>query len=280
MKTKILLVATLHLGIQLHAQQFTKPREIISKGNFTNPVASPDGKYVLLTQDHQQGVYLLNMLTKKITPISPKEGIGYGYSWNSDSKTFYYKAKNERDYFSDSKVKVFTIGQKHSKTLDLNHNFLPSYNGKNEIVVHTNPSTLKIEATNLKTSKTWVITNSEGQFYNAILSNDGKKVAVHNGAEIWVYEISGTDKGKHIGRGIVTSWSSDDKYLIGFLDESEDGHVVNNSELLLFDVENSRTAKLTSTENQIEMFPSVYGNNQIIFTDEKTGKIYTSTLKL
>lgn len=280
MKTKFLLVATLLLGIQLQAQQFSKPKEIISKGNFTNPVASPDGKYVLLTQEHNHGVYLLNMQTKKITPISPKEGIGYGYSWNADSKTFYYKEKSERDYFSDSKVKAHTIGQKKSKTLDLNHNFLPSYNGKNEIVVHTNPSTLKIEATNLKTAKTWVITNNEDQFYNAILSHDGKKVAVHNGADIWVYEISGTDKGKRIGQGIATSWSSDDKYLIGFLDESKDGHVVSNSELLLFDVENSRTTKLTGTENQIEMFPSIYSNNQVIFSDEKTGKIYTSTLKL
>ncbi|MEW5675737.1 hypothetical protein ABGT15_05450 [Flavobacterium enshiense] len=280
MKTKFLLGATLLLGIQLQAQEFSKPKEISLKGSFTNPVASPDGKYALLTQEHNHGVYLLNMTTKKITPISPKDGNGYGYAWSPDSKTFYFKEKGEKDYFSDSKVKAYSISQKKSKSLELNHNFLPSYNGKNEIVVHTNPSSLKIEATNLKTSKSWIVTNNEGQFYNAIISNDGKKVAVHNGADIWVYDINGTDKGKRIGQGIATSWSSDDKYLIGFLDESHDGHSVSNSEIILFDVENSRASKLTSTENQIEMFPSLYGNNQIIFSDEKTGKIYTSTLKL
>lgn len=280
MKTKFLLGATLLLGIQLQAQEFSKPKEIKLKGAFTNPVASPNGKFVLLTKEHNHGVYLLDMTTQKVISIAPKDGIGYGYTWSSDSKTFYFKEKGEKEYFSDAKVKAYSISQKKPKALDLNHNFLPSYNGMNEIVVHTNPSTLKIEATDLKTVKTWVITNDEGQFYNAILSNDGKKVAVHNGADIWVYNSNGTDKGKRIGQGIATAWSADDKYLIGFLDESKDGHVVSNSELLLFDVENSRTTKLTTTEHQIEMFPSLYGNNQVIFSEEKTGKIYVATLKL
>lgn len=279
MKTKFLLVATLFLGIALQAQEFSKPKEIKLKDSFTNPVASPDGKYVLLTKEHNSGVYLLDMTTKKVTPVAPEEGIGYGYTWNSDSKTFYFKTKSEKEYFSDAKVKAYTIGQKKSKDLDLNHNFLPAYKGKTEIVVHTNPSTLKIEATDLRTSKTWIVTNDEGQFYNAILSNNGTKVAVHKGADIWVYDVNGTDKGKYVGTGLVTGWSKDDRYLIGFLDESHDGHSVDNSELLLFDVENSRTVKLTSTENQIEMFPSLYGNNQVFFTDEKTGKLYVSTLK-
>lgn len=280
MKKNVLLSALLIFAIKSHAQEFSKPKEISVRGNFTNPVASPDGKYALLTQEHNHGVFLLNMETQEVIPISIKEGIGYGYTWNLDSQTFYFKEKGEKEYFSNSKVKAYSIKDKRATLLDLNHNLLPSFNGKNEIVVHTNPFTLQIEATNLKTQKKWSITNDEGQYYNAILSHDGKKVAVHKGADIWVYNIDGSDKGKIIGQGIATSWSTDDKFLIGFLDESLDGHSISNSEILLFDVENSRTKKLTSTEDQFEMFPSLFGENQVIFSDEKSGKMYVSTLKL
>ncbi|SHI92757.1 TolB family protein [Flavobacterium terrae] len=280
MKKNVLLSALLLLTIKLQAQELSKPKEIPVKGIFTNPVASPDGKHALLTQEHNHGVFLLNIHTQEVTPISTIGGIGYGYTWNLDSQTFYFKEKGEKEYFSNSRVKSYSIKDKIAKETDLNHNLLPSFNGKNEIVVHTNPFTLQIEATNLKTQKTWAVTNDEGQYYNAILSHDGKKVAVHKGADIWVYNVDGSDKGKLIGQGIATSWSTDDKYLIGFLDESLDGHSISNSEILLFDVENGKTKKLTSTEDQFEMFPSLFGENQIIFSDEKSGKIYVTTLKL
>lgn len=280
MKRKLFLSALLFLGIQLQAQELLKPREISVDGNFTNPVASPNGKYAILTKEQNRGVYLLNLVTNDVAPISPNNGIGYGYTWNPDSQTFYFKEKGEKDYYSNSKVIAYSIITKKTTTLNLNHNFLPSFNGQNDIVVHTNPSTLKIEATNVRSLKTWTITNDEGQYYNAILSNDGKKVAVHKGADIWVYDINGNEKAKLIGQGIATSWTSDDKFLVGFLDVSQDGHSISNSEILLFDVKNSKTKQLTSTENQFEMFPSLFDGNQVIFSDENSGKIYVSTLKL
>lgn len=281
MKTIFFLAATLSLGLQLQAQQLSKPKEIILKGAFTNPVASPNGKLVLLTKEHNKGVYLLNLKTKKIKTISRAEGSGYAYSWNPNSTTFYYKEKGEKEYFSDAKVRTYFIAQKKSKQLRINHNFLPSYNGlKNNVVVHTNPSTLKIEATDLTTLKSWIVTNEDGQFYNAIVSHDGKKVAVHNGADIYVYPIEGSGKGIKIGTGIATSWSKDDNYLIGFLDESKDGHSVTNSDLYLFNTAGTKPVKLTTTETTIEMFPCFYDENKIMFADDKTGKIYTSQLKL
>lgn len=280
MKTKILLAATLAFGLQMQAQQLEKPKQIPIKGSFTNPVVSPDGKHVLLTKEQNKGVYLLELKTNKVTLISGAEGSGYGYSWNPDSNIFYFKEKGEKEFHSKSKVKAYAINRKKSTPLVINHDYLPNYNGQNSVVIYTNQTTLKIEAKDLTTSKSWVITNDEGQFYNAILSHDGKKVAVHNGSNIYVYPIDGNSKGIKIGTGIATSWSNDNKYLIGFLDESKDGHSVSNSELLLFDVENAKTIKLTATTNLIEMFPDFSGNSQLIFSDDKTGKIYTAELKL
>ncbi|ESU19256.1 hypothetical protein FCR2A7T_26800 [Flavobacterium cauense R2A-7] len=283
MKTKILLAATLLLSLQMQAQQLEKPKQIPIKGSFTNPVVSPDGNYVLLTKEHLKGVYLLNLKNKKITQISDKDGSGYAYSWNPNSTSFYYKEKGEKEYFSNSKVKSYSLKTKKAKTLnEINHNSLPSFKGKEQtkIVVYTNPATLKIEAKDVKTQKSWNITNEDGQFYNAILSHDGKKVAVHNGADIYVYPIEGNGKGIKIGTGIATAWSKDNKYLIGFLDESKDGHSVTNSDLYLFNAATAKSVKLTATANVIEMFPCFYDDNKIMFTDDKTGKIFTSQLKL
>jgi len=274
------MICSLLLSMSIYAQKIDNFERIEVDGFYTNPLFSPTGEYVLLTGEHMKGVYLMNLKDKSVKQISDKPGSGYGYSWDKSGESFYFKEKAEMDYFTNSKVINFYVKDNHSKKVtEIDHNYLPSYNGKNQVVAYTNLSNLKIEAKDLTTSKTWTITNDEGQFYNAILSHDGKKVAVHNGADIFVYDIDGNSKGRKIGTGIATAWTNDDKHLIGFLDESEDGHSVSNSELYLFDVQNAKTKKITNTEVIAEMFPTIF-KDQIIFSDDKTGRIFLATLKI
>lgn len=281
MKKNLLYISMLFLGISGHAQKLSDFNRVNIEGFYTNPVVSPDGTHALLTGEHFKGVYLLDIAKNAVQTISDKEGSGYGYSWDRNSTTFYFKEKGEKDFFTQSKVYAYDIANKRRELKDeINHNFLPSYQGKETpIVVYTNVMTLKIEAKDLATEKTWVITNDEGQFYNAILSNDGKKVAVHNGPDIFVYDLNNETKPIKVGTGIATSWSADDKYLLGFLDESENGHTVSNSELYLFDTKAFKPKKITNTEVFTEMFPSFSGKGKIVFSDDKTGRIFTSELK-
>ncbi|HLF51797.1 hypothetical protein [Flavobacterium sp.] len=284
MKKYLITICLLLIGLGSYSQNLSEVRKIPVKGFYTNPLVSPTGNYTLLTGLNFNGVYLLNMKTKKTTQISRVSGSGYGYSWSNDGKTIFFKEKKENDYVANSEVKSYTIKTKLiKKHLDINHNYLPSFNGQEKgtgIVIYTNLSTLKIEAKDLKTSKSWVVTNDEGQFYNAILSNDKKKVAVHNGSDIYVYNTDGSGLITKIGTGIATSWSKDDKYLIGFLDESKDGHEISNSELYLFNAATSKTTKITNSEEVFEMFPSFYDGDKIIYADDKTGQIFTSRIKL
>ena len=281
MKQKILLLATLALSLQLQAQKLSTPKQIKTKGAYSNPVVSPDGNYALLTEEHLKGVFLLNLKDNSVKQVSDKDGSGYSYTWDANGKQFYFREKEEKEFYADAKVVRYDITTKKRTQLDnINPTYLPSYQGENsDIVVYTNLTTLKIEAKDLKTSKNWIITNDEAQYYNALVSHDGKKVAVHKGADIYIYDIEGKTKGFKIGSGIATGWSEDDKYLIGFLDESKDGHSVSNSDLYLFDTTAEKSVKLTSTEDKLEMFPCFYGTNKVMFTDDKTGKIYTSELK-
>jgi len=282
MKNFLLLLSFSLLSFNGFSQKLSKTKKIIKSGYYTNPVVSPTGEYALTTTENLNGVYLFNLKTKEINQISKAQGSGYGYTWSSDGQTFFYKEKQEEDYMMNAIVKSYNVITKTSVKIDINPNYLPSYKGnikENPIVVYTNLSTLKIEAIDLVSKKSWIITNDEGQFYNAILSHDQKSVAVHNGADIYVYPIEGASKGQKIGTGIATAWSKNDTYLIGFLDESIDGHQISNSDLYLFDVKQFKAQKITTSEEAFEMFPCFYGNDEIMYADDKSGQLLTSKIK-
>ncbi|MVO10939.1 hypothetical protein GOQ30_17340 [Flavobacterium sp. TP390] len=268
-----------------YAQNLKNLQRIPLEAYFTNPVVSPDGQFTLLTNQHFKGVYLLNLSNNQIQRITDKEGSGYGYSWNEKSDTFYFKQKNENEFFYNSKTYSYSIlDQKIEELPEINANYLPSFKGFKKggdraIVVYTNLNTLQIFAKNLHTQEKWLITQNDGQYYNAIRSNDGKKVAVHNGADIYIYDIDGQKEGVKIGSGIATSWSPNDDYLIGFLDQSSDGHTIDNSEIYLFNPKEYSPKKITNTEVISEMFPSFIDENTIIFSDDKTGRIFTFNIK-
>lgn len=279
-----MLCGAILLSLAVRGQKIDDFERIPVDGFYTNPLFSPNGEFVLLTGEHLRGVYVLDLKDTSVRQISDKEGSGYAYTWDESGNSFYYKEKPERGFFTDSKVIRYDIRDNLLQKMEhLDHNFLPSYKGgdkgSQQVVIYTNTATLKIEARDLASSRRWEITKNDGQFYNAILSNDGQKVAVHNGPDIYIYSIDGSFEGKRIGTGIATAWTADDKYLLGFLDESDDGHIVTNSELYLFDTEKPRRVKLTSTEVISEMFPTLHGD-KVIFTDDKSGRIFIATLKL
>lgn len=286
MKKVLLLFLLVLLNFTGFSQKLEKMRQIEVEGFYTNPLASPDGQHVLLSGHHLKGVYILDLNTNKVIQITDKEGSGYGYSWDQNSDTVYFRQKEEKDYFTNAKAFSYSISSRKTVAVpELEVNTISSYHGKskdetNHIVVYTNLATLKIEARDLVAKKSWVVTSEEGQYYNALLSPDGSKVAVHKGADIYIYDIIGKGEGKKIGTGLATSWSKDGKYIIGFLDESEDGHNVSNSELYWFDIEKGTSKKLTNTEVLFEMFPSFIDNQTIIFTEDKSGAIYIANLKM
>lgn len=286
MKRKLLIFFALASNSFVFSQKIEKMERVDVDGFYTNPVVSPNGQFALLTGHHFKGAYVLNLLTNEIIQISDKDGSGYGYSWDNNNEIVYFKQKEVKEYFSDSKVYSYSLKDKNIVLRnDIDINMMSSYHGveknaENQIVVYTNMTTLKIEAKDLITKKSWVITSEDGQYYNALLSPNGQKVAVHKGADIYVYDVNGTGKGQKIGTGLATSWSADNQYLLGFLDTSEDGHNVTNSELYLLDSQTLKSKKVTNTEVLLEMFPSFISENKVLFTDDKTGAIYTANLKM
>lgn len=261
------------------AQKVENSQKLQFKNFYTNPVPSPNGNFVLLSSENFAGVYLLDLQNATSEPVALSNANGYGYSWANDNETIFYKVQPENKYVMDSELFSYNIRTKNAKKLDLNHNYLPSYSGANGVVVYTNINTLQIEAIDLSTKKSWVVTNGTGQFYSATLSHDGKKVAVHEGSEILVYNTDGSGLIANVGPGIATAWSFDDAYLIGYLSESSDGHVISGSELYAYDVKSKRQIKLTETPKVLESNVSFISENKIIYVDENDGSIIISELK-
>lgn len=282
MRKILILLALTIISTNGFSQQLSKAEKVETIGTFSNPIPSPNGDFVLLSGNQAKGVTLLSMKTKKLTQISKIDGSGYGYCWANDGETFFYKVKPENGYVMNSEVFSYNIKTQEIKKLDINHNYLPSYKGNEKgsnIIVYTNIITLKIEAIDLNTMKSWIVTNNEGQFYSATLSHDGKKVAVHEGSNLFVYNIDGSGIIAELGTGIATSWSNDDKYLLGYISESPDGHDITNSDIYLFDVVNQKAKKMTETKDVLESDPSFFGTDKIIYSDGKTGQIFTSQIK-
>jgi tricorn protease-like protein len=277
---KITILGALLLSMASFAQKLDDYQRIEVKGEFTNPLFSPTGEYLLLTGEHMQGVYLLHLETLEVKEISKSPGSGYGYTWDASGNSFYYKEKPEKGYFTESKVFSYNVRDNYkTAVVNIDHNYLPSYTGsKTGTVVYTNLATLKIDGKDLSSLKNWTITSEPGQYYNALLSHNGKMVAVHNGPDIYVYNVDGSTPGKKVGSGLATVWSENDDYLIGFMDESEDGHTVSNSDLYLFNVKGEKPKKLTNTEVFFEMYPTVY-KNKVVFSDDKTGRLFIANLK-
>lgn len=286
MKRRLVLLFALASNSFLFSQKLEKMKRLDVDGFYTNPIVSPDGTLALLTGHHFKGAYVLHLKTNEIIQISDKEGSGYGYSWDLNNEMVYFKQKETQEYFSQSKVYAYSLKTKQTIFMpEIDIDMLASYHGnetkaKSQIVVYTNMATLKIEAKDLISKKSWVITSEEGPYYNALLSPDGQKVLVHKGSAIFVYEVNGSGKGQKVGTGLATSWSPDNQHVLGFLDTSEDGHTVTNSELFIFDIKTLKSEKVTHTEVLLEMFPSFIGKHKVLFTDDKTGAIYMANLNM
>ncbi len=257
------------------------------EGHYSRPAVSPNLDYILLAGEQGEGLFLYNSGTQEIKKISDNIASSYGYSWDANGKQFYYLEKPEEANMSESVVMTYSLedGKSSPSQMDIPCTYLPSFHGvdeqsENQIVVYTDLDDLQIYAIDLLSRETTNLTQDpESQFYSAILSHDQSKIAVHRDADIMIYTLDGSEEPYIIGQGIATQWSPDDQYLIGFRDESVDGHELSGSELYIFDLETKSAHQITSTEDRAETFPVFYGKDQILYSDPLNNVISTISLK-
>lgn len=244
---------------------------------------SPDGKYICFSDENQGQLFIKKNTTNGLPKLFfSSNGCGYFPAWSSDSKSLFMKSKMQSGKEIKNETKQYVIKtNKIVKREDIDFRTIQSFNN---IKSNTDPLVYINEKLQLiKTDRTSNInTVLEGNkiCYQPVLSPNRQKVAVHIGNEIWVYDMNIKEKPRKIGNGLVTSWSLDSKILAGFIDVSEDGHQISNSELYLYDIQNQKTMQLTNTEDVIEMNPSFsQDGKKIYYINSKNGTIIISELK-
>ncbi|GAA0725987.1 hypothetical protein GCM10009430_32450 [Aquimarina litoralis] len=262
--------------------QITDIYSINFSDELTFPKWSPNGSKILCTDHHNSKLYIIDLKSEEVTMIKEKEGIGYMANWSADGDKIIYRDKPLNGYFSDSKAKSLSLTDGAVRNeININPQNTKVMNQKNKnLQIYINPETLQLEAKNTDTNVVRKISNEVGQYYHCLVSPSGNKVVVHEGSSIYLYHIYDKKKREYLGEGIATSWLKDDKGIITFEDKSSDGHNITASELYMISLKDKKKVQLTRTKDRIEMNADVSPDGKkIVFSDEKTGKLFVGNLK-
>lgn len=252
--------------------------QAVVSGGYTRPQWSPDGSMLLFTKQGNVGLFYIDANnSSEIVQLNEVKGAGYGAAWSVDGLNIFYTEKKD---FVPLVKSVSLETKKISAHPEIHFSGIRSYaitSGKGPFF-QLNQQTLQVEASEV-TGKKWMVTDGVGQFYDHLLSPDKTKVAVHRDADILIYHADGSGLYQNLGRGIASSWSPDGKYLIAFIDESNDGHQITNAELYLLASDASGRWRLTTTVDVTEMWPSLNPvKNQIAFADHRSGQIFIADI--
>jgi len=254
-----------------------------SDQHFIRPKFSPNGKQILLTTEGNKGLYLFSTENNnsKTVELSNANNIGYGAAWSANGTQVFFNQKDDR--FQNHVKSISIKNGKMTEHAKIHFTQIQSYastDGKGPILTLDN-NTLNVFAGLSFQEKERLVTTEEGRYYQHILSPNGKKMLVHSGQDLMVYKTDGTGRYAMMGKAIGTSWSPNGKYIVGYLDESTDGHATSGSELYLYKADGSKTWKLTNTPNIMEMWPSWSSDGKtIVYADAETGKIFTATIEM
>ncbi len=257
--------------------------QAVSSGEeLSMPVWSPNGDKLLVATSHGMMLKMIDLNARNnIKEISKCRGAGFEASWSADGEKVFFRYKeNEKQIHPE--IKSISLSDGKMKSSNLHPNGLMSASKAikgNDPIVFVNVENLDIEAQTKDESKCWSITDFDGQFYRPVLSPDKKTVIVHEKSEMYLFAADGSGLIKHLGTGLASSWSPDGKYVLAFLDESNNGHTISGSELYLIDIDAGKMTQFTHTEGVNEMWPNWSNDgSKIAYEDEISGKIFVADI--
>lgn len=223
----------------------------------TKPKWDRTGTKLIATGEHNKGLYIIDLSKGSLEELSNKYGIGRTACWSSDNEVVYKK--------SDKLKKVNT---RSFEGLNMKDTFL--YINPKDKKVYLSVSGMNIHKP---------VTSESKLYYNPVLSPDKKFMVVHYKSEMIIMGIDDSNFVRNIGFGIASSWSSDGTAIYFFRDSSADGHQISNSDLFVYVIAENKIYELSSTSQYYEMWPDISPDGEnVVFADEKTGKIYTAKI--
>ncbi|MBN1117411.1 MAG: PD40 domain-containing protein [Bacteroidales bacterium] len=254
----LMLLVFMRFGISQNSEIINIEKITSDTISLDKPVWNATGETLLLTGKNNKGLYTLNLTNRELSCINKDIKISGVPLWLKNNVIVSFE-KNKPLLINDFKTSALTTSDTILKI-----------NIKNQSV------DLFFFSENLEKP----ITTKRGLYYNPILSPDKSQAIIHLKSEMYLLKTDGSGELIRLGTGIASSWSPDSKTFFYFLDESSDGHRINNSEIYMMDIVEKNPIKITDTPDIMEMWPSVSPDGkQIAFSNCETGEIFIGELK-
>lgn len=248
-------------------QENTTPTLLI-KSDAVEPHYCPDGSMFFYLNDKGNQLTVFNTKTNESKVVLQQEGLKNNVSWAKNCQTILYK------YKENYKMKFGSVNINGNKTQSFtDYPALTSVASLqySDTIFYLDQKSLSIKAK--YQNNEWNFGNEKQRYYNLLASPNGRYLAANNGSEIVLIDLK-TNTESILGKGLHTSWHPLGNYLIGFLDESTDGHNISNSDIFLWDVNTGKQTQITNTKDIFEAYPNFKNNTSIIYSDMNKEGIY------
>jgi Tol biopolymer transport system component len=252
----IILCAVGSVHTLAHADRLVETREVV-RGNFLAPQVSPDGRDVLLSGPHFEGLFVAPIAGGAARALTSDAEAGVHARWLGDGRVA-FRAKR-----AGARRELVVGGDRSVKT------FVPAVQ-----VAFTKDDLMYVVD---RTGKL-VRIGSGDRFFGATVSPDGDKVVYQGLATGLHLYVRSTGVTKYIGPGTAPAWSPDSARLAYEVTE-DDGHDIVASELFVYDVARDVAAPITQSDRTIERRPSFAPNGTLAF-DDNTGGIFVGRLEV
>lgn len=267
-----------------------------SNERWSNPVFSPNGKEIFITNFEYNGIWQFSLSTKLLKVITTDRNSGFNFAISDDGKKIAYRRSTIE---GDQSTRVQEIVECDLQTLS--KTVLDRGNSISTPVYCINTATTleKISKQNKFSSTMNASTQILGidETKIAVLDNGVKKILdpLSNGSYIWpmlspnklnitaveidrgafISDITGSAVVR-LGKCNSPQWTRDGKWIIG-MDDIDDGKFITGSEIIAVSVDGKTRINLTNTISQIEMFPSVSPVENKIIVSTASGELLLLT---
>ena len=294
---KVLLALALCVSFSGMAQLVNV--ESISKINIAenaaNKVAaiSPQGDYILVTTDYNQGLTKFDLGTGAMQVITKAPGAGFDAKISSDGNTIVYREKSTKNHLQLSAVKSKNLATgteqqlvkptRHLQGVALDGNTAVAINkgkmskkaldaGKAQVTMPVlSTQNFKLMITRNGSTSEFMPAGSDLRYIWASLSPDASKVLFYcSGRGAYVCDIDGSNL-KALGRIMAPKWMSNE--LIVGMNPVDNGEYYLSSEIVVSDLNGTR--QVLTAGDVIAMYPLP---DKIAFSTP-TGEAYIINLK-
>lgn len=303
---RILLSAAVVSALLANAQQF----DVVSveqvptdnHGMTFHPRFMPDGN-LLVSALNYDGLALINVKSGEYTQLTEMQGAGYYPVISEDGKTILTRSMDKANLTQsiyvldvDSKsLKSVAKGIAHVNQMTFNGNvaMLPiegkavkkavmkgaSESSLADLLVTEEDLKIVVYANGVRTQLDPLAGQLEGcdaHYTWTSLSPDKSRILFGCNGNAYVCNLDGSEI-VNLGEMRSPSWRGN-THVIGMRDE-DDGYYYTKSDIVIVDVAGNNYQQLTSSSDEIKMFPSVSADGSKIAYHTTEGKIYVMTIK-